>query len=105
MGYAEPCRCFTLVTAKRTYDFICKTDEQVEMFVLSVSRLCRRKRGYQVHGAIERPMEFAAARGWCKVEESCKRKNLTLIEAMKSEVMKSACRSADGKSGGRVGPL
>merc|ERR1712194_714256 len=82
----DPTKCFSLITHKRSCDFICRTDEHVECYVLSLSRLCQKASGgsnFPVEGAIDSHTEFVATRGWCKVEHTCKNKNLDLATAVK----------------------
>merc|ERR1711957_192913 len=88
--------CFSLITHKRSFDFICRTDEHVECYVLSLSRLCQKASGgsnFPVEGAIDSHTEFVATRGWCKVEHTCKNKNLDLATAVKLAIRRANHRA------------
>lgn len=68
-----PWLCFSLHTARRSYDFCCPNEETVQRFVLGLSRLCD-----CASGTITTRSHFVALCGWCKLEEHCFRREISL---------------------------
>ncbi|CAK0863388.1 unnamed protein product, partial [Prorocentrum cordatum] len=94
-GSVDPTKCFSLITPKRSFDFSRTKDEEVECLVLSISRLCQRSKsnGFPVEGALDSHAEFIAARGWCKVENQCQKRNTSLASAMKLAIKRASPRA------------
>mmetsp|Transcript_13252 Transcript_13252/g.36379 ORF Transcript_13252/g.36379 Transcript_13252/m.36379 type:complete len:452 (-) Transcript_13252:35-1390(-) len=65
----SPWLCFTLVTAERSYEFVCPDEHATKCFVLALSRACP-----SADGAIPTKREFVLKKAWCKINEACARK-------------------------------
>lgn len=88
-------RCFSVFTPNRSFDFICESDEDCEMLVMVISRLACLEQGYQIEGSILSRSQYLAKKGWCKVLMSCKRKNLTVNQAVR-RILEDHRDAADG---------
>jgi len=105
-----PWRCFSVYTVDRSYDFICRDEEEAECYVLSISRLCARLTGWSIPGSMHTHAQFVCATAWCKVENLCRleRKTLpaALVDALSQAARKTAARSTSPASvrGGSGGP-
>merc|ERR1711918_238341 len=51
----------------RTYDFICESARDAEVFVVAISRLCTRLRKWPILGGIMTHAQFVSATCWVKV--------------------------------------
>lgn len=69
--------CFALATTDRSYDFICPDEDVAQCFVLSLSRLCA-----DAIGAVPNRRRFWSLRGWSKIWDRCRRKQLSLPQAL-----------------------
>lgn len=86
---ANPCLCFAVNTVERSYDFICRDQDEAECFVLSISRLCNIMAGFAIPGSIPTHALFLRAAAWAKVHQKCRKEHKTLLA-----VIDSAVRSA-----------
>jgi len=77
-----PWLCFSLYTARRSYDFICPDEDLIRCFVVGISRLCA-----WAAGAVRTRRQFLCLKGWCKVEESCFRRNVTRGAALAQAIV------------------
>jgi len=83
-----PVECsFSVITRKRSFDFVCENEKDCEAFVVLLSRLCHRIQGWPVLGNIATPAKFQAAKGWCKVQ-SASRKACTPMKHMVKQALK-----------------
>jgi len=95
-------RCFSVYTPRRSFDFVCQSEEHAAAFVLSLSRLCQRVQGWPVQGSIPSFAKFTAAKGWVKVQTKCRGKRSTMakhfLEAGHATMVAAV-------SQGHIGPL
>lgn len=81
-------RCFSVCTPVRSFDFVCNTDNDVEAFVLVISRLCTRSQGWPVYGGVHSHARFVAMKGWTKVQAACRANKNTLSTHLLEAVSK-----------------
>lgn len=93
-----PERCFSVFSLHRSFDFVCQEEADCEAFVLTLSRLCCRVQKWPVIGSINSHHKFLCARGWCKVQNTCRKKKKTLALCLKEALLKAA---EDSRVGGR----
>lgn len=100
-----PWRCFSVFTARRSFDFLCQSDEDAQTFMLVLSRLCHRVQGWSVLGQVPTRARFLVAQGWCKVETSCRNRRATLYthlkDALHTTVESGAARATPRPAGSR----
>jgi len=73
-----PERCFSVFNPRRSFDFVCTNESDVEVFMLCLTRLCYRAQGWHVQGSISSHSRFVSSSGWCKLRSSCKAKGRPL---------------------------
>eukprot|EP00927_Polykrikos_kofoidii_P085857 TRINITY_DN9444_c0_g1_i1.p1 TRINITY_DN9444_c0_g1~~TRINITY_DN9444_c0_g1_i1.p1 ORF type:complete len:791 (-),score=126.29 TRINITY_DN9444_c0_g1_i1:192-2564(-) len=78
----DPRNCFSVYTASRSYDFICRDEREAESFVVTISRLYSRICGWQVPGSIQTHASFVSKTAWSKVELACRQNRKTLSAAL-----------------------
>jgi len=100
----SPERSFSIFTVRRSFDFICEKDSDAEAFVIALSRLCSSIQGWRVPGSIESHKKFLCARGWCKLEASCRKRNMPLARRFLDAIAKTHMRSMCAGGGGRLPP-
>lgn len=93
-----PQRCFSVFTAARSFDFICPSDRECEIFMVVLTRLCTRVQGWPVPGGISSHTRFVSARGWCKVQTSVRRAKGTLVTHLLETVGRVGVTAASGSS-------
>jgi hypothetical protein len=93
-GEHLPWLCFSLYTAERSYDFVCTSEGQTQMFVVALSRLCSRLCGWPLPGSFANAGQFHLASGWCKIMERCRGQRRTLCA-----VVLNAARLARDRNG------
>jgi len=78
-----PWRCLSVFTPRRSFDFLCRNDDDAQTLMLVLSRLCHRVQGWSLLGQIPSHGRFVAAQGWCKVETTCRSRRATLYTHLK----------------------
>mmetsp|Transcript_119934 Transcript_119934/g.344668 ORF Transcript_119934/g.344668 Transcript_119934/m.344668 type:complete len:707 (-) Transcript_119934:147-2267(-) len=84
-----PERCFSIFTVRRSFDFICPSEEDAQAFVVALSRLCACIQGWPVPGSIDTQSKFASAKGWCKLIAACRRKQTPLSKRFLDAIAKT----------------
>lgn len=67
---AAPEDCFSVYTARQTFDFVCPGVHEAGTILPALSRLCARVQGWPVAGSLGTRSKFLSARGWCKVQRT-----------------------------------
>lgn len=90
-GDVPPWLCFSLYTARRSFDFCCPDEHTAQHFVLGLSRLCD-----WASGTVATRRRFMAIKGWCKLESCCFRQQTSLGQLFHVALLRlSAERSAE----------
>lgn len=104
----QPEFCFSVFTPLRSFDFICTSETDAEVFVLVITRLSTRLQGWPLHGGIASASRFQSAKGWCKVQTACRASQSTftthLLAAMTRARGEFVARQVSSKSGAIAAP-
>jgi len=73
----DPWLCFSLVTLKQSYDFVCPDEDCAQCWVLAISRLAP-----WASGAIRSRGQFMSKKAWCKLESHCQQEEITIPQAV-----------------------